>query len=74
MAFGRHGRRHADGRRHQPGHIGSNPRYLTNVGGTLFFAANDGTHGVELWRSDGTAGGTQMVKDINPGSNGSYPW
>jgi hypothetical protein len=23
---------------------------LTNVHGTLFFAANDGTHGVELWK------------------------
>jgi ELWxxDGT repeat protein len=51
----------------------SNPTQLTNVGGTLFFSANDGTHGVELWRSDGAAGGTQMVKDINPGSSGSSP-
>jgi ELWxxDGT repeat protein len=39
--------------------------YLTNVNGTLFFAANDGTNGVELWKSDGTAAGTVMVKDIN---------
>src|SRR5262249_11234704 len=30
-------------------------RELTNVNGTLFFAANDGTHGFELWKSDGTA-------------------
>ena len=27
----------------------------------------------ELWRSNGTAAGTVLVKDINPGSNGSYP-
>lgn len=28
---------------------------------------------VELWRSDGTTSGTVMVKDINPGNEGSYP-
>jgi ELWxxDGT repeat protein len=38
----------------------------------LFFSASDGIHGVELWRSNGTAAGTQIVKDINPGSSGSY--
>ena len=40
---------------------------LTDVRGTLYFSANDGKHGYELWRSDGTARGTRMVKDINPG-------
>ncbi len=40
---------------------------LTDVRGTLYFSANDGKHGFELWRSDGTARGTRMVKDINPG-------
>ena len=44
---------------------------LTNVRGTLYFSANDGRHGFELWRSDGTGRGTRMVKDINPGRNGS---
>src|SRR5207247_222215 len=42
----------------------SNPQQLTNVNGTLFFVANDGTHGRELWKSDGTAAGTTLVKDI----------
>lgn len=33
-------------------------------GSLLFFAFNDGVHGLELWRSDGTEAGTFMVKDI----------
>jgi ELWxxDGT repeat protein len=45
---------------------GSYPSCLTNVNGTLFFAATDGIHGAELWKSDGTALGTVLVKDINP--------
>ena len=44
---------------------------LTNVRGTLFFSAEDGKHGFELWRSDGTRRGTRMVRDINPGAGSS---
>lgn len=49
------------------------PGSLTNVNGTLFFRANDGTLGPELWRSDGTPAGTQLVKDLLPGVWGSEP-
>ncbi|MCZ8192555.1 MAG: hypothetical protein O9326_23280, partial [Microcystis sp. LE19-338.1B] len=51
----------------------SNPRNLTVVGNTLFFGASDGVNGRELWKSDGTAAGTVLVKDIRPGSLGSFP-
>jgi ELWxxDGT repeat protein len=47
----------------------SNPGNLTNVNGTLFFTADDGTNGRELWQLDGGA----PVKDIRPGTNGSDP-
>ena len=40
--------------------------------GRLYVAADDGVHGVELWRTDGTAGGTALVKDIAPGQLSSY--
>jgi ELWxxDGT repeat protein len=46
---------------------------LTNVSGTLFFSADDGNVGHELWKSDGTPGGTVLVRDINPASGHSYP-
>jgi ELWxxDGT repeat protein len=46
---------------------------FANVNGTLFLQASDGTHGYELWRSDGTAAGTQLVSDINPGQASSSP-
>ncbi|WP_162903456.1 ELWxxDGT repeat protein [Taibaiella koreensis] len=39
----------------------------------IFFMADDGVHGGELWVSDGTGAGTMMVKDINPGADPSYP-
>jgi ELWxxDGT repeat protein len=46
---------------------------LTYSGGLLYFTANDGTSGTELWVSDGTALGTTLVADLNPGSAGSSP-
>lgn len=39
----------------------------------LLFAIDDGQIGRELWQSDGTAAGTTLFKDINPGVNGSSP-
>jgi ELWxxDGT repeat protein len=51
----------------------SSPGPMVNVNGTLFFSADDGVHGRELWKSDGTAAGTTLVADINPGANASNP-
>ena len=44
---------------------------LTVAGGNLYFVAADPAHGSELWRSDGTAAGTVLVKDIRPGPGSS---
>jgi ELWxxDGT repeat protein len=51
----------------------STPANLINGNGTLFFTANDGSHGVELWQSDGTIPGTAMVTDIFAGLLSSNP-
>jgi ELWxxDGT repeat protein len=51
----------------------SNPINLMNVGGNLYFAADDGISGSELWKSDGSEAGTVMVADLAKGSGGSNP-
>ena len=44
--------------------LSSYPFDLTPSNGILFFAADDGHTGRQLWRSDGTAEGTVLVKAV----------
>ncbi|KAB8145002.1 hypothetical protein F8S13_03980 [Chloroflexia bacterium SDU3-3] len=43
------------------------------VGSTLYFSIYMPDRGSELWSSDGTAAGTKLYTDINPGAAGSDP-
>jgi len=60
---------------------GGSPREIINHNGVLFISAHNGSHGYELWKSDGlgmfNGGTTTWVKDINPnlgsGERGSNP-
>ena len=48
--------------------------YTHTHGDYFYFVAYDGENGSELWRSDGTENGTNMVVDANPGEGDSWPW
>ncbi|MBL6802816.1 MAG: hypothetical protein ISQ52_06955, partial [Synechococcus sp. BS307-5m-G38] len=52
---------------------GSNPGELTKFNESVIFAASDVIYGRELWISDGTATGTRLLEDINPGGFSSNP-
>ncbi len=51
--------------------------FMVEMGGMVYFAPREGgggipnTRGTELWKTDGTAEGTVIVKDIVPGGNSS---
>ena len=49
------------------------PAKADTAGGALLFNAFTPQTGNELWRSDGTAAGTQMLQDIVPGPESSNP-
>lgn len=49
------------------GHLYNRTSSLQVLGNKVYFFANDESHGFELWSSDGTESGTNLVKDIMPG-------
>ncbi len=49
----------------------SSPTNTLTIGSSVFFVATDPEHGAELWKTDGTAAGTVLVKDVNPGISSS---
>lgn len=53
--------------------IGSYEECLTPLGRYVFFRAKSAEAGSELWRTDGSPGGTALAVDIEPGASSSTP-
>ncbi|MEM5566411.1 ELWxxDGT repeat protein [Psychroserpens sp. AS72] len=51
----------------------SNPKDFVTFNNKVYFSADNGTNGRELWVSDRTIAGTQMILDLNTGATGSNP-
>ncbi|MCA9171076.1 MAG: hypothetical protein KDB23_25560, partial [Planctomycetales bacterium] len=49
---------------------GSQPHLYTQLGDAVYFIAETGATGSELWRTDGTHDGTQLVRTIAPADAG----
>ena len=47
---------------------GRSPHDLISIGNSLYFIADNGIAGAELWKSDGTVSGTQQVMDLKDGA------
>lgn len=51
----------------------NNPYFLTPLGNKLVFVCTTDSVGTELWVSDGTTAGTNLLKDIYTGTGNSNP-
>ncbi len=58
----------------EPGVGDSSPWQFINYNGKMLFNASTAANGTELWISDGTVAGTQLLKDIYTGATGSSPY
>src|SRR5437868_7454109 len=47
--------------------------YGVVLNGNYIFPAGNSANGRELWITDASTGGTNLIKDINPGISGSDP-
>lgn len=52
---------------------GTSPVFLAPLGKSLLFSGSDDETGQELYKSNGTAKGTVLVKDLVPGTDSSMP-
>src|SRR5687768_4499263 len=53
--------------------LDSSPRDFVAIGNVIYFSADDGSTGQELWRSDGTSIGTSRITDIVLGPGDASP-
>lgn len=51
----------------------SNPTGFVKMDNTVYFSADEGIYGNELWKTDGTEVGTMLLADIYAGAKGSSP-
>ncbi|KAA6438333.1 DNRLRE domain-containing protein [Dyadobacter flavalbus] len=49
------------------------PVGFTKVNSESYFSADDGIHGRELWKTDGSTAGTMLVRDATTGANSTNP-
>lgn len=56
-----------------PGASSDPQQMITSAHGYVYFTADDGIHGRELWKTNGTLAGTGLCLDIVAGPDGSDP-
>lgn len=47
-------------------------KIFNKVGNNVYFSANDGLNGIELWKTSELTGNTEMIADINVGNNNNF--
>lgn len=52
---------------------GSNPRDIVEYNGNIYFTADDGVHGAELWKYNPVSNTTALVEDLRVGAGASNP-